>query len=353
MKTVKKLTALLLSMILISAAFVSCSDQTKTDGTATDADVTASESETNATQEQEIENGDAEKEDTDFEYVLLSNETYAIKKLLNTAATEITVPEAYKGKPVTKIMSKAFEKASALTAVTVKSNVQEIEKGAFSGCSSLNNLTLPFVGAKQSSAEPLGYLFGTTAYSGAQKVEQHVTSNGQTKAHTFYIPSGLEKVTVSGGTIRMYAFMGCATVKELVLEDGVTAIESGAFLLCEGLESVSMGKSITEISDECFMNLTGLKQVLIGENVTKIGCYAFDGCTALKSIVIPKKVTVIEKYAFDGCTGMESIIFECTTGWYRDYGSASGTGMNVTDPALNVKNLTDRREYSSDRWKRK
>ena len=172
MKAVKFLTALLLLMIIISAVFVSCSDQTKTEGAVTDTDVTASESETNATQEQSPEKGDGEKEDTDFEYVLLSNETYAIKKLLNTAATEITVPETYKGKPVTKIMNGAFKAASKLESVTVKSNVQEIEKGALSGCSALKNLTLPFIGAKQSSAEPLGYLFGTTVYIYQQQIVQ-------------------------------------------------------------------------------------------------------------------------------------------------------------------------------------
>ena len=353
----KKICLSLLSMLMIfiSVIFTSCNGQPEMNDNTLIPENTTSEFGKNDDQTQDDESEhDADKEDPDFEYILLPNETYGISKLLNTSATEITVPEQYNGKKVTKIMSKAFADASELTTLTIKGNIQEIEKGALSGCSSLKSMTLPFVGTTQTSSDPLGFIFGTTFYSGAQKAEQsYLCPDGLVRYDNFYIPSKLEKVTVIGGVIHMYSFEGCAMIKEIVFEDGVTAIESGAFFFCDGLESVSMGKGITELSDECFRGLTGLKSVLIGENVTKIGYYAFDSCTALKSIVIPGKVTVIEKYAFDDCTGMESIVFEKTSGWYRDYGNVSGTGMNVTDPALNVKNLTDSKEYSSDRWKRR
>lgn len=353
----KKLFLRILPFALIMftlITFIACNDRSENDDTSTDITVTVPGSGGNDDQAQENGNGGEDKGDPDFEYVLLSDRTYGIGKLLNTVATEITVPEYYNDEPVTKIMSGAFTDASELTILTIKSNIQEIEKGALSGCSSLKEITLPFIGTSQSASDPLGFIFGTVSYSGAQKAAQNFkVSNGTERYDNFYIPSGLKKVTVTSGVIHTYAFMDCKMIKEIVFEDGVTAIEGSAFYFCDGLESVSIGKGIAELSDECFRSLTGLKSVSIGENVTKIGYSAFGGCTSLKSIVIPKKVTVIEKYAFDGCTGMESIIFECTSGWYRDYGSASGTGMNVTNPALNVKNLTDSREYSSDRWKRR
>lgn len=353
MRKIFYLTLLSVLTICIFVMFTSCNEQNKNDVNNSISDTTTSELE--ETDDQDADNTvDTDKSNHDFEYMLLSDGTYGISKVVNTSATDITVPEQYNGKTITKIMSQAFADASKLTSLTIKNNIHEIEKGALFGCSSLKNLTLPFMGTKQSSSDPIGFIFGTTYYSGSQKAEQNFTvSNGMERYDNFYIPSGLEKVTVSAGTIHMFAFMDCKMIKEIVFEDGVIAIESGAFFFCDALESVSMGKGITEISDECFRGITSLKSVLIGENVTKIGRYAFDGCVGLENIVIPKKVTVIEKYAFDCCTGMQSIIFENTSGWYRDYGSASGTGMNVTDPALNVKNLTDSREYSSDRWKRR
>ena len=341
--------------VSIIVALSSCSEHIENDDIVSIGDTAISETEKNEDQSQLNENSeDADKTLSDFEYILLSDETYGIRKLLNTSLTEITVPEQYNGKPVTKIMKKAFSGASDLITLTIKDNIKEIENGALNGCSSLKNITLPFIGTKQSTNEPLGFIFGTDFYSGSQKAEQNYEiSNGLVKYDNFYIPSGLEKVTVASGVVHMYAFMDCKMIKEIVFDDEVTAIESGAFFFCDELETVSMGENITEISDECFRGLTKLKNVNIGENVTKIGCYAFDNCTGLESIVIPKKVTVIEKYAFDCCTGMKAIIFEHTSGWYRDYGNVSGTEMNVTDAVLNVKNLTDGREYSSDRWKRR
>ena len=298
--------------------------------------------------------GVTEKNDTRFEYILLSDGTYGIVKLLDTTLTEIVVPKSYNGKSVTKIMDGAFSVASNMESVMIPSSIQKIEKGAFAGCSSLKDMTLPFIGASASSLDSLGYIFGTSLYAGAQKVNQRFEcADGLIRYDNFYIPSGLEKVTVTEGVIQAYSFISCTMIKEIVFGDGVTEIKSDALLLCDGLETVSMGESITEISDECFRYLSNLKNVLIGENVTKIGYYAFDGCVSLKSIVIPKKVVVIEKYAFDDCTGMESIIFEKTTGWYRDYGNTSGTGMDVTNPSVNANNLTNDREYSSDRWIRK
>ena len=298
------------------------------------------------------QNGSSDDE-RDFEFTLLSDKTYGISKLLNTSVTEVAVPSSYKGKPVTRIMSNAFKEAVNMTAVTVPNSVQIIDMGAFSGCSALESITLPFIGPNPSSTDPFGYIFGTAPYSGSKKIEQHITLNGVMQSKNYFIPSKLEKVTVSDGIVRKYAFMSCTMIKEVVFEDGVTEVEGGVFLLCDGLESVYMGKGIKEISDECFNNLTGLKNVVIGKNVTKIGRYAFDSCTALKSIVIPERVRIIENYAFDECTGMESIVFENTSGWYRDYGPVSGTDMDVTDPVMNVKNLTNGREYSSDRWKRR
>lgn len=357
------LSKIILTVLLFSCvSMVACNEQTPkatadttTQGVSTEATTSTTQEQPTAQPEQTTANADvAEPESLDFEFTLLSDDTYAVSKLLNTEVTDIAVPAEYCGKPVTKILLGAFKNATHLTSLVLPDTLLEIEKNALFGCSSLEEITLPFVGSTLSSTEPLGYIFGKAFYPGAQKATQSFfCPDGLVRYDDFYIPSALKKVTVIGGVIHMYSFEGCAMIKELVFDDGVTAIESGAFFFCDRLETVSMGASITEISDECFFALTSLKKVTIGKNVTKIGYNAFSGCTSIKRIVIPKKVSLIEKYAFYNCTGMESIVFENTSGWYRDYGSASGTGMDVTNPGLNAKNLTDGREYSSDRWKRR
>jgi len=346
MKKTISLMAIFILMVFALGFFTACDDQVQNDDTVTEEEDTKSFDQVNDSQEPPSKPDDAEEKPV-FEYYLLYDDTYAIKKLLDNTITEITIPKAYNGKAVTRIMSNAFENAHKLTSITVQDNIQLFEKGAFFGCCSLKNLVMPFIGAKRDSFETLGYIFGTASFPGAQKVSQEFEyTPGMARSDHFYIPSSLEKITVTAGAIPCFSFKGCTMIKEIVFGDGVTEIKYGALLSCDGLETVSMGKSITEIADRCFKNLSNLKNVSIGENVTKIGYSAFANCTALKSIVIPKKVSIIDYYAFDACTGMESIIFECTSGWHINF--ISVYIMDVTDPALNAKNLTDINEYSSD-----
>ena len=73
------------------------------------------------TQAQKPENdSDAKTENTILEYILLSDGTYGVSKLLDTTLAEITIPESYNGKAVTKIMSGAFKSASKLESVTIR-----------------------------------------------------------------------------------------------------------------------------------------------------------------------------------------------------------------------------------------
>ena len=114
----KKIISLLLGCVLVMAplaVLASCRASSTNDGAG--AVTTGDEGlplESDR-QTQTSESGDAtEKEDTAFEYLLLSNDTYGIKKLLDTTLTELVIPESYNGKAVTKIMSGAFKAASKL-----------------------------------------------------------------------------------------------------------------------------------------------------------------------------------------------------------------------------------------------
>ncbi len=305
---------------------------------------------TNATTAKET-SATTEKENADYELTLLSDGTYGVEKYVNTKATAAIVPATHGGKAVTQIMSDAFKGASGLTEIVIPDSIVKIAAGAFSGCSALSSLTLPFVGGSREDIKPIGYIFGTAAYQGASKVSQYssVTSDGYSVPENFYIPSGLERVSVTDGVVKENAFGSCVMLKELILGDGVTNIQYGALSGCDNLEYISVGNGVTELAEESLAYLYGLKSVELGKNVRTIGVRAFYACESLESITIPYSVTTIERYAFSGCTALKSITFERTSGWYRDYGSASGTGMNVSEPATNAFNLTE--EYNDDRWK--
>lgn len=288
-----------------------------------------------------------------IEFSLLSNGTYAVKKLLDTNATEISIPDKFNEKAVTKILKNAFKGATKLTSVVIPNSINEIVEGAFSGCSALESITVPFVGQSRTKAMPFGHFFGTVSYAGGEKVTQYYDAGEYHSPKTYYIPKGLKKVTVTDDAIKDRAFNSCLMLEEIVIGDGVKEIQPTVFAGCENIKSITIGAGVTKIESECFELLYGLKNIVIGKNVQTIGDNAFYHCKSLESIVIPRSVTTIDKYAFAACTSLTSIVFECKTGWYRDYGPYSDTDMNVDDPAVNADNLTNGRKYTCDRWKRK
>ncbi|MGN0812311.1 MAG: leucine-rich repeat protein [Candidatus Coproplasma sp.] len=173
-------------------------------------------------------------------------------------------------------------KDKTATEIIVPDYVTSISEGAFSGCSNLESITLPFVGGSVKTESdnyqyPLGYIFGMTSYDGGTETKQYYFGDNLSSAtnDTYYIPTSLESVTITGGNILRGAFYGCSGLMSVTIPDNVTSIGSCAFYGCSSLMSVT-----------------------IPDSVTSIGFYAFYACGSLTSINIPDSVTSIGEDAF-------------------------------------------------------
>lgn len=99
-------------------------------------------------------------------------------------------------------------------------------------------------------------------------------------------------------------------ITDLVIPEGVTAINADVFSGCFSLASVTIPDSVKTIGGDAFSNCESLASVTIGNGVTSIGEHAFCGCTSLTSVTIPDSVTNIGSSAFSGCSNITSVTIE-------------------------------------------
>ncbi len=305
-----------------------------------------------------------------YSYTINSG-TAQINKVYTSISGDVTVPSQLDGFRVTGINPYAFKDCTNITSLVIPDCVTYIGPSAFYGCSSLRSITLPFVGSGQKSSSsltfhPFAAIFGTTSYTGSVATEQnhddYSISSGWNNYVTYYIPSTLKSVTVTGGHIREKAFINCSSITSITLEDGVGSIDECGFFNCAGLKTVTLGSgvidigpsafngcsqltritlpsSVKTIQSSAFANCTYLSTVTMGTGVTEIGYSAFRECNSLTSIIIPDGVKVIDDYTFWNCYKLANVTIPNSVTSIEDLafaGCTTMTSITIPDSVTNI-----------------
>ena len=148
------------------------------------------------------------------------------------------------------------------------------------------------------------------------------------------------------------AFLGCTSLKSIIIPKSVTNIEGCAFICCTSLKSIVVAEdnprydsrnncnaiietatntlvcgcsttiipeSVTKIEDNAFNICSSLESITIPESVEEIGECAFYSCVSLKSITLPESVTEIDESAFDDCSALTAIYVPAEkTDYYKE-----------------------------------
>lgn len=296
------------------------------------------------------------------------NASYAITGILDNTITELTLPDIYNRKPVSRINYMAFSDCRRLTSVTIPDSITSIEEYAFAGCSSLTQVTFGnqlksigdyvFDGCRKLTAITIPdslKSIGEGAFNGCAIETAAIPAIACSSVNTFTLKT---VVITSGDRIDDEAFLNCSSLETVTIPNGVTSIGESAFGNCVSLTDITIPDEVTDIGKDAFYNCsvktatipasaiesipkTILNTVVITSG-NSIDEYAFNYCINLTSVTIPESVNTIGENAFNYCNKLKTVSYKGEiTGWC-DISGLSNLTKNVSDLTLliNGRELT-------------
>ncbi len=165
---------------------------------------------------------------------------YVVTGIGSCKDTDIIIPAAYKGLPVTEVKEHAFMSNDKICSVTLPDSVETLGEYAFAFCDNLRSVTLS-AGLKE---------VGSGAFSHCPLLE-HIDFNGCTVLGEWMFSGskGLRTLVIPGNIreIPNGAFASNCNLKSVILEDGVEIIDVYAFNNCFSLRTVTCTDSIHTI----------------------------------------------------------------------------------------------------------
>ena len=208
------------------------------------------------------------------------------------------------------IADSAFCYCKALTSVTIPSTVKFIDKKAFADCVSLSEINIPA---------------GTTIHShsfkgcGLKKInldqshpiyDSREECNAIIETNTDRLLVGCSSTVIPDGVreIAFGAFENCKDLETINIPQSVVAIGTAAFS-CSGLKEIVLPDALTTVESATFAQCEHLESVKLPAGLKSIGSGAFSKCTSLRSIDIPDGVDNLSSYVFEDCPSLAAIRF--------------------------------------------
>lgn len=201
------------------------------------------------------------------------------------------------GKPI----AVPAERWADLTEVVIEDGVTEIGKDVFQGCVGLTNVTIPDSVKKIGTWSfymckglknvdiPANMEIGDSSFR-QSGLEQVTVSGGSVGNYAFHRSEDLKKITVNCETIGEEAFSGCDYLTDITLGENVKTLGDKAFYTCDALERVEIPSTVTDIGEKTFYSCPALKEAIIRAGTVKAG--TFYNCRALTTLIISDNATL-------------------------------------------------------------
>lgn len=205
-----------------------------------------------------------------------------------------SVTHIYLPNSVNIIGEEVFDNCKRLEYIKM-SNVEEIGNGAFSGCESLESVSL------SDKLETIG----RGAFADCTKLNNILIPNSLREIHSsaFGGCSALDKVSIKDigswcnidfedntsnpTTITNKLYLNDEEIKNLVIPSEVKNIKNYVFQDCKYIETLTFSSGNKTIGDWSFSNCQKIKIVEVPSSVESIGFASFYGCNSINSIKLP------------------------------------------------------------------
>lgn len=251
------------------------------------------------------------------------NKSYFVSSVRSDglSQSDIIIPSAYNGLPVTQIGYEAFSGCNLLQKIVIPDSVTTIGYAAFSGCTSLQSITVP-----DSVTE-----IGDRAFSWCVSLKSVTLGSGITDIglDAFALCEGLTEINYNATACNTcssdtFALAGRSSEGIKVnIGANVASVPEGLFWGCESIASVNFAENSAckSIGHRAFSGCASLQRVTVPDSVTAIGISAFSDCVSLTYVTLGGGVKDIESCAFDRCPSLAGIAVSSQNSVFRSAGN--------------------------------
>ena len=187
--------------------------------------------------------------------------------------TEVVIEDG-----VTEIGKDVFQGCVGLTKVTIPDSVKKIGTWSFYMCKGLKNVDIP-----------ANMEIGDSSFR-QSGLEQVTVSGGSVGNYAFHRIDNLKKISINCETIGEEAFSGCDYLTDITLGENVKTLGDKAFYTCDALERVEIPSTVTDIGEKTFYSCPALKEAIIRAGTVKAG--TFYNCRVLTTLIISDNATL-------------------------------------------------------------
>lgn len=202
--------------------------------------------------------------------------------------TEVVIEDG-----VTEIGKDVFQGCVGLTKVTIPGSVKKIGTWSFYMCKGLKNVDIP-----------ANMEIGDSSFR-QSGLEQVTVSGGSVGNYAFHRIDNLKKISINCETIGEEAFSGCDYLTDITLGENVKTLGDKAFYTCDALERVEIPSTVTDIGEKTFYSCPALKEAIIRAGTVKAG--TFYNCRALTTLVISDNATLDASFTVGNTYAQEAL----------------------------------------------